>query len=58
MLETQRNEYAMGLMEIGNQAEAVLQERKMEYSEEIQRLKHPAEAYLGNQNEDIARLRH
>lgn len=57
MLETQRDEYAMGLVEIGNQAEAVLHERAEEHSEEIQRLRQPAEAYVGYQNEDILGLR-
>lgn len=58
MLEDQTNEYATGLVELGNHAEAVMQERNAEYSEEIQRLKHEAEAYVGSQNEDITRLRH
>ena len=58
MLESQRNEYVAGLVEIGNRADAVLHERNAAYSEEIQRLKHQAEAYVGSQNEDIARLRH
>ena len=35
MLETQRNEYAMGLMEMGNRTEVVLQEKYLEYNEEI-----------------------
>ena len=34
MLEAQRNEYATGLVELGNRAESVLQERNVEYSEE------------------------
>lgn len=46
MLETQKNEYATGLIEIGNHAEALLHERTAEYSEEIHRLKHRAEAYI------------
>ena len=58
MLETQRNEYASGLIEIGNQAEARIREQELQYSEEVQRIKHQAEAYVGNQSEDIARLRH
>lgn len=57
MLETQKNEYASGVIEIGNHAEASLHERTAEYSEEIQRLKHRAEAYVGDQNENISRLR-
>ena len=35
MLEAQRNEYATGLVELGNRAESVLQERNVEYSEEL-----------------------
>lgn len=58
MFESHRNEYAAGLVEKGNHAEAVLHERNAEYSEGIQRLKHQAEAYVGSQNEDIATLRH
>lgn len=57
MLETQRNEYAMGLLEVANQAEALLHEPAEEHSEEIQRLRQRAEAYVGYQNEDISRLR-
>ena len=34
MLETQRNEYAMGLLEVANQAEALLHEPAEEHSEE------------------------
>ena len=57
MLERQRNEYATGMFELGNQAESVLHERHAEYSEELQRVKSLAEAHVGRQNEDIIRLR-
>ena len=57
MLETQSNEYAAGLIEIGNHAEAELERRTERHSEEIQGLKHRVEAYLGHQNEDMSRLR-
>ena len=41
MLETQRrDEYAIGLVEIGNRAESVLRARSEEHSEEIQRMRH------------------
>ena len=53
MLEDQRNEYASGLVAFGNHAENLLQEKHAEYSEEISRLKHQAEAYIGNEGEDI-----
>lgn len=56
MLETQRDEYAM-LVQLGNRAEAILHARADEHGEEIQRLRHRAEAYVGNQSEDISRLR-
>ena len=36
-VEAQRNEYATGLVELGNRAESVLQERNVEYSEELAR---------------------
>ena len=58
MLETQRNEYASGLVELGNKAEMVLHERNMEYNEEIRRLKYRSETYVGQQNEEISRLRY
>ena len=48
MLETQRNEYASGLVELGNKAEMVLHERNMEYNEEIRRLKYRSETYVVN----------
>ena len=57
-LEDQRNENASSLVAFGNHAENILQEKHAEYSEEIGRLKQQAEAYIGNQGEDIARLRH
>ena len=57
MLETQRNEYAAGLIEVGSQAEAMLSERAEQCSEEIQGLRLRAEAFVGHQNEDISRLR-
>ena len=57
MLERQRNEYATGMFELGNQAESLLHERHAEYSEEIQRAKNLAEAHVGKQDEDIVRLR-
>ena len=57
MLEQQRNEYAAGMFELGNQAESLLHERHAEYSEEIQRVKNLAEAHVGRQDEDIIRLR-
>ena len=55
MLETQRNEYATGLVELGNQAEVMLQERNMEYSEELARVKQRSEAYVGYQDESISK---
>ena len=58
MLETQRNEYATGLVELRNQAEFMLQERNMEYSEELARVKQRSEAYVGYQNESISKMRH
>ena len=58
MLEAQRNEYATGLVELGNRAEYVLQERNVEYSEELARVKHRSEAYVGYQDENISRMRH
>lgn len=58
MLESQRNEYAMGLMEMGNRTEVILQERYQEFSEEIERIKQRSEAYVGQQNEDISGLTH
>ena len=57
MLERQRNEYATGMFELGNQAESLLHERHAEYSEEIQRVKNLAEAHVGRQDEAIVRLR-
>ncbi len=57
MLETQRNSYASELVEIGNQAESIMQQRSNQHNEEIHDLKARAEAYLGVQNEDISRLR-
>ena len=35
LLEDQRNEYATGMMVLSNQAETVLRERHVQYSEEI-----------------------
>ena len=58
MLETQRNEYASELIEVGNQAESVLQSRAEHYHGEVHELRNRAEAYFGIQNEDISRLRH
>ena len=58
MLETQRNEYASELVEVGNQAESILQSRAERYSGEVHELRSRAEAYFGIQNEDISRLRH
>ena len=58
MLEAQRNEYATGLVELGNRAESVLQERNVEYSEELARVKQRSEAYVGYQDESITRMRH
>ena len=58
MLEAQRNEYATGLVELGNQAEFMLQERNIEYSEELARVKQRSEAYVGYQDENISRMRH
>ena len=58
MLEAQRNEYATGLVELGNRAESVLQERNVEYSEELARVKQRSEAYVGYQDENISRMRH
>ena len=58
MLEAQRNEYATGLVELGNRAESVLQERNVEYSEELARVKQRSEAYVGYQDESIMRMRH
>ena len=58
MLEAQRNEYATGLVELGNRAESVLQERNAEYSEELARVKQRSEAYVGYQDENISRMRH
>ncbi len=57
MLETQRNEYATELVEVGSQAESMLQSRAERYSEEVHELRNRAEAYFGIQNEDISRLR-
>ena len=57
MLETQRNEYATELLEVGNQAESILRSRSEHHSEEIHDLRARAEAYFGVQNEDISRLR-
>ena len=58
MLEAQRNEYATGLVELGNRAESVLQERNVEYSEELARVRQRSEAYVGYQDENISRMRH
>ena len=58
MLETQRNEYATEVVELGNRAEAVLQERNLEYGEELARVNQRSEAYLGHQSEEITKLRH
>ena len=57
MLETQRNEYATELVEVGNQAESILQSRAERYNVEVHELRNRAEAYFGIQNEDISRLR-
>ena len=53
MLETQRNEFATGLIEVGNRAEMVLQERHAEHISELQMVKSKAEEYIGFQNRDI-----
>lgn len=58
MLETQRNEFATGLIEVGNRAELVLQERHAEHLSELQMVKSRAEEYIGFQNRDIMQLRH
>ena len=58
MLETQRNEFATGLIEVGNRAEMVLQERHAEHVSELQMVKSKAEEYIGFQNRDIMQLRH
>ncbi|MCV6577000.1 MAG: hypothetical protein OIF58_14840, partial [Cohaesibacter sp.] len=58
MLETERNEYATEVVGMGNRAAAVLQERNMEYGEELARVRQRSEAYLGHQNEEITRLKH
>ena len=58
MLETQRNEYASELVEVGSQAESILQSRAEHYHGEVHELRNRAEAYFGIQNEDISRLRH
>ena len=58
MLEAQRNEYATGLVELGNRAESVLQERNVEYSEELARVRQRSEAYVGYQDENFSRIRH
>lgn len=58
MFETQRNEYAAGLIEVGNRAEMVLQERHAEHQSELQMVKNRAEEYIGQQSQDITRLRH
>ena len=58
MLETQRNEFATGLVEVGNRAELVLQERHAEHLSELQMVKSRAEEYIGFQNRDIMQLRH
>lgn len=47
--------YASSLVAPGNHAENVLQEKQAEYNEEINRSKYQAEAYIGNQSEDIER---
>ena len=58
MLETQRNEFATGLVEVGNRAELVLQERHAEHISELQMVKSRAEEYIWFQNRDITQLRH
>ena len=57
MLETQRNEFATGLIEVGNRAEMVLQERHAEHQSELQTVKVRAEEFIGQQNQNIAVLR-
>ena len=57
MLETQRNEFATGLIEVGNRAEMVLQERHAEHQSELQAVKVRAEEFIGQQNQNIAVLR-
>ena len=49
MFQDQRNEYVSSLIAPGNHAEFVLHERHAEYSEEVNRLKKQAEAYVDNQ---------
>ena len=57
MLETQRNEFATGLIEVGNRAEMVLQERHAEHQSELRAVKIRAEEFIGQQNQNIAILR-
>ena len=57
MLETQRNEFATGLIEVGNRAEMVLQERHAEHQSELRAVKVRAEEFIGQQNQNIAVLR-
>ena len=57
MLEAQRNEFATGLIEVGNRAEMVLQERHAEHQSELRAVKNRAEEFIGQQNQNIAILR-
>ena len=57
MLEAQRNEFATGLIEVGNRAEMVLQERHAEHQSELRAVKTRAEEFIGQQNQNIAILR-
>ena len=57
MLETQRNECVAGIIELGNRAEVILQERSREHDTELQTVKNRAEEYIGFQGRNITRLR-
>lgn len=56
MLETQRDECAAGLIELGNRAEVMLQERSEQHNTELQSVKNRAEAYIGFQGQNITKL--
>lgn len=53
MLETQRNACAAGIIELGNRAEVILQERSREHNTELQSVKNRAEEYIGFQGQNI-----
>ena len=58
MLENERDECAAELIELGNRAEMILQERSEEHDTELQSVKNRAEAYIGYQGHNITKLRH